>query len=150
MKSFKKEIKKRILWIALLAILGGLAIIISFAIKLYLNGGIEVDRGLPLEVLIGFFVGLEFTAIYRIIKYRKTLHQEETIEELHIKETDERNRIIALKTCKSCIYLAFILLGFAGIITAFFSRTVSLTIGIILIVLLGLYGALMLYYSRKF
>lgn len=150
MKSFEKEIRKRILRIALLAILGGLAVIISFAIKLNLNGGIEADRGLPLEILIGFFVGLEFTAIYRIVKYRKALHQDKTIEALHIKETDERNRIIALKTCKSCIYLAFILLGFATIITAFFSRTIFLTIGVILIGLLGLYGGLKLYYSQKF
>jgi len=150
MKSFKKEIKKRILWITLFAILGGLAVIIAFVIKLNLNGGIDMDSGLPVEVLIGFFAGMESTAIYRIIRYRKVLHQDETLEALHIKETDERNRIIALKTCKSCIYLAFILLGFAGIITAFFNRTIFLTIGTVLIVLLTLYAALTLYYSRKF
>jgi len=62
MKSFKKEIKKRILWITLFAILGGLAVIIAFVIKLNLNGGIDIDSGLPVEVLIGFFAGMESTA----------------------------------------------------------------------------------------
>ncbi|MGL5437914.1 MAG: hypothetical protein ACRDBO_21475 [Lachnospiraceae bacterium] len=150
MKSFEKDIKKRIIWITLFAVLGGLAVIIAFVIKLNLSGGIEADSGLPVVVLIGFFAGMEFTSIYRIIRYRKALNQDKTLEALHIKETDERNRMISLKTCKSCIYLAFILLGFAGIITAFFNRTVFLTIGIVLIVLLALYAALALYYSRRF
>lgn len=148
MKSFEKEIKKRKLLVALFAILGGLVIITALIIKL--SGNTAADSILSTEILIGLFAGMEFTAVYRFLKYRKALSGHESLEALHIKETDERNRIISLKTCKSCIYLAFGFLGFAGIITSFLNRTVYLTIGAILIVLVILYGALTLYYSRKF
>ncbi len=147
MKSFEKEIKKRKLGIFLFAILGGLIIIIALSIKL--SGSAKADSILSTEMLIGFFAGLEFTTIYRYLKYRKALSSQESLEAFHIKETDERNQIISLKTCKSCIYLAFGFLGFAGIITSFLNRTVFLTIGAILIVLVLLYVALTLYYSRK-
>lgn len=147
MKSFETEIKKRMQGIALFAILGGLVIIIALITKL--SGNNETDSILSTEMLIGFFVGMEFTTVYRYLKYRKAVSNHESLEAFHIKETDERNRIISLKTCKSCIYLAFGFLGFAGIITSFLNRTVFLTIGAILIVLVLLYGALTLYYSRK-
>lgn len=148
MKSFKKEIKKRILWISLFAITGGLVIISALIINM--NGSIKTDSILPTEALIGFFAGIEFTAVIRILKYRKALSNNESLESLHIKERDERSRIITFKSCKSCIYLALTFLGLAGIITSFINWTVFLTIGTILIILLALYVILTLYYSRKF
>jgi hypothetical protein len=72
--------------------LGGLVIITALIIKLV--GDIETDTGLTVEMLIGSFVGMEITAIFRILQYRKALGDQESLEELHIKESDERNRII--------------------------------------------------------
>ena len=147
MKSFEKIVRKRVLLVTLYAVLGGLVVITALIIKLV--GNIETDTGLTVEMLIGLFVGMEITAIFRILQYRKALGDQESLEELHIKESDERNRIITLKTCRSSIYLALTLLGVAGLIASFFSRTVTLTIGIVLIALVVLYFLLFLYYSRK-
>lgn len=150
MKSFEKEIKRRILLIALAAILGGLAIIITFVVHLNLSGiATETDSGLSMEILVGFFIGLELTATYRIIRYWKALTNNDSLEELEIKETDERNRIIALRACRLCIHTTFLFLGIAGIISAIFNRIVFLTISSTLIIILLLYIALMFYYSRK-
>jgi predicted lysophospholipase L1 biosynthesis ABC-type transport system permease subunit len=146
MKSFEKEIKKRILWVALFAALCGLAVVTAFVLKLCVGA----DSGLPAETLIGFFAGAEVVAAYRIIKYRRALRSGERLEALQIEESDERNRAVALKTCGACIRLTFALLGLAGIVAAFFSRTVFLTIGAVLIALLVLYCVLKAYYSRKF
>lgn len=148
MKSFEKEIKKRILVLILYAVVFSSIIVIAFIIKLL--GYIEADKGLSAANLAGFLVGMGVIVIYRIRIYINTLKSKEALEALHIKELDERNQIIAMKTCKSCIYLGLELLGIAGIITSFINQTIFLTIGVILIIFLILYGVLRLYYSKKY
>ena len=150
MKSFEKEIAQRVRIQTLKAIVVAVFVTITFVLKVRLHGNIESVDDMDLFILIGLFMGGEVSSIRAILKYRKVLKNSEALEELHIRETDERNRIITLKTCRSTMNLTCILLSFAGIVASFFSLTVLLTIGVILIVLLGIYGVLALYYSRKF
>lgn len=148
MKTFEQEIRKRLIRIVSFLVFSGVAIILALVIKRYGNGG--TDSGLSMEILIGGTMGIVITSVYRIQKYRRALHSRETLERLHIQETDERNRSIVLKACSSSLHIAFALLGVAGIVAVLFSRTVFLTIGAILISLLVLYGFLVRYYSRKY
>lgn len=148
MKSFESVIKKRIQRIAVFSLLGCSAIIIAILLKLNKTISLQTD-GLSFEILIGFLIGILIPSILRIQIYRKALKNKDSLEILHIKENDERNRIIALKTSRSCIYIAFVLLGFAGIAASFFNRTIFLTIGTILIALLILYGVLALFFTYR-
>lgn len=150
MKSFEKEIKKRVLIQAIKAIVIAAFVTITFIIKVRLHGNIESVSYADICILAGMFLGGVLSPIRAILKYRKVLKTSESLEELHIRETDERNRIITLKTCRSTVKLICALLGFAGIIASFFSLTVLWTIGIILIAILVLHIALKLYYSRKY
>ncbi|HHV08788.1 MAG TPA: hypothetical protein GXX75_00725 [Clostridiales bacterium] len=154
MKSFEKELKRRIYWQALYAIFAGLTVIIAFIIKIRLYSNTEPGNDWETGVLIGlasgFFFGTEIPALCRILQYRKALRNPGILEALHIKETDERNRMIALKACQSCLNFVFALLGIAGIVTVFLNTTIFLTIGVILIALLILYIALHAYYSWKY
>lgn len=150
MKSFEKEIQKRVLIQTIKAIAIGVLVIITLIIKARLHGSIESVSNVDRYILMGLFFGGEVSSIRAILKYRKTLKTAEALEELYIKEKDERNKIITLKTCRSTVNLMCILLSFAGVIASFISYTVLLTIGVILIVLLGLYGVLALYYARKY
>jgi hypothetical protein len=148
MKSFENVLKRRLMWVVSVATIFGIAA--SAALILKIAGILGIDSVLSTEALIGFLVCLVSVSVYRIHKYRKALKGHNALEELHIKETDERSRVIALKTCKTTIYAAFMLLGIAGIIMSFINPTAFLTIGIILIVLLVLCGVFALFYSRKY
>lgn len=150
MKSFEKEIKKRVLIQTIKAIIIGVFVIVMSIIKVRLHGAIESVSNVDRYILIGMFCGGEVSAISMILKYRKALKTPETLEELHIREKDERNRIITLKTCQSTVNLICALLGIAGVIASFFNYTVLLTIGVILIVILALSIILKLYYLRKY
>lgn len=146
MKTFEKEIKNRIRALGFYTILIGLPAITVFAIRLTGEMGSDSDAA----IFIGGLLGAGMIVLRRLRRYRKALRDKKVLEELHIWETDERNCIIALKTCRACIFLGAGLLGAAGMIASFFNRTVFLTIGAVLLVFLCLYGMLMLFYSRKY
>jgi hypothetical protein len=148
MKSFEKAIKRRLMWAASAAMIFGIAAAAALILKI--TGILGIDSVLSTEILTGFLVGMAVVSGYRINKYRKALKDRNALEELHIKETDERSRVIALKTCKTTVYAAFMLLGIAGIIMSFINLTAFLTIGVTLIVLLVLCGVFALSYSRKY
>lgn len=145
MKSFEKELRKRILILIVYGTISGLILITAFIISLYGNSEFYLSP----ENLIGFLIAIGIVILFRIRIYKNALKSSETLETLYVKEIDERNRLISMKTCKSCIYLALGLLGFSGIIASFINQTVFLTIGTILILFLVLYGILLLYYSKK-
>jgi hypothetical protein len=148
MTSFEKTVKRRMMWALSAAMIFGITIVAALILKI--TGILGVAGVLSTETLTGFLVGVAVVSAYRINKYRKALKDRNALEELHIKETDERSRVIALKSCKATICAAFALLGIAGIVMSFIDPTVFLTIGIILIVLLVLCGVFALFYSRKY
>ena len=148
MKAFEKDIKKRMQLSTMVAVLGGLVIIAYFVIQLGLDESVRLLNVSP-SVMVGFLCGVEFTAIYRILSYKKALASPEELEALHIREHDERNRMIAWKTCRSCIFIALVLLGLAGIIASFINTVVFWTIGAVIIGILIVYCLTLLYYRKK-
>lgn len=150
MISFEKELKKRVLVQIIKAITIGVLVMIACIIKVRLHGNIESVSAMDRGILFGMFFGAEVSSIKAIQKYRKALKTPEILEELHIKEVDERNRVITLRTCKTFMYMSITLLSVAGMITAFFSQVIFMTISIILVALLVLYGVLAMYYSGKY
>lgn len=150
MGSFEKKIEKIILVQTIKAIVTAAFVVIVFILKVRLQGSFESVSEVDRTFLIGLFFGGEVSSIRSILKYRKALKTPEALEDLHINEIDERNRIIKMKTSMSTLKLAFTLLAIATVITSFFSVTVLYTLGLTFIVLLGLYIVLAFYYSRKF
>ena len=76
----------------MVAVLGGLVIIAYFVIQLGLDESVRLLECVSPSVMVGFLCGVEFTAIYRILSYKKALASPEELEALHIREHDERNR----------------------------------------------------------
>ena len=148
MKAFENEIRKRMILSAMAAVIGGLVIIAYFAVQFSLEESGRLLNVSP-SAMTGLLCGVEFTAIYRILRYKKALADREALEALHIREHDERNRMVAWKTCRSCIYIVLTLLGIAGIIASFLNTVVFWTIGAVLIGILIIYGLTLLYYCKK-
>ncbi len=148
MTSFELDVRKRLHIQTMKAIGIGVFVIAVMIIKA--NGSMETIGSIDWIILIGLFTGGEVSSLRAILKYHHALKTPEFLEELHIWETDERNRIITLRICRATVNLTITLLAIAGVIASFFSQTVLLAIVIFLIGILGLYGVLSLYYTRKY
>lgn len=148
MTSFKKKVQKRIQLIAWNGVLSVTIITIAFFIRLNMTGYALEKLDNKLFILLGAFFGVVYTSVIRITRYRKALKNKDTLEELYIKETDERNCAIILKTSRTCITATIILLAVAAIIASMFNTTVFFTLGYVLIVVLLLYLGLSIYFSK--
>lgn len=149
MTSFKQELARRIRHHLIRAIALAAFVVIVFVLKLRGHGSIEAMDFLDTCFLFGLFFGGTAASLRAILAYRRALATPEALEALHIEETDERNRAIILKTCRSTLSLTCQLLGFAGIIASFYSLTVLWTIALTLVAIVALYAVLSLYYARN-
>jgi hypothetical protein len=149
MISFEKELQKKlkiIIWGTILAIF---AVALAFTIRLNIgNNSLGVSKD-NLFIMLGIFSGIVVTALIKIARIRNALKNKDNLEELYIKETDERNRIIILKTCKACITITLVLLGIGAIIASMFSETVFFTLGIVLVSVSILYLILRVYFANR-
>lgn len=149
MTSFEKEIRKRlniIIWGAVSAII---AVALAFTIRLNIGDySLRVSNN-SLFVMLGIFAGIVVTALIKITRFRNALKNKDNLEELYIKETDERNRIIILKTCKACITITLTFLGIGAIIASMFNEIVFFTLGIVLVLVSILYLVLRVYFTNR-
>ena len=149
MTSFEKEIQKRLKITIWGTVLTMVAVALAFTIRLSIGGyslGVSIDH---LFVMLGIFAGIVVTALIKITGFRNALKNKNKLEELYIKETDERNRIIILKTCRACITITLTFLGIGAIIASLFNEIVFFTLGIVLILILILYLTLRVYYTNR-
>ncbi|MCR1897489.1 hypothetical protein NSA47_00600 [Irregularibacter muris] len=149
MTSFEKEIQKRLKITIWGTVLTMVAVALAFTIRLSIGGyslEVSIDH---LFVMLGIFAGIVVAALIKITRFRNALKNKNKLEELYIKETDERNRIIILKTCRACITITLTFLGIGAIIASLFNEIVFFTLGIVLILILILYLTLRVYYTNR-
>lgn len=149
MKSFEKELRRRIVINSFYAAGMAITVIVAFILKAFVWGRFETLDSWDIGILAGLLFGSGITACLRIARLRKALKNPEKLEALHIAEQDERNRMIALKTGRAAIRLFLLLLALSAIVASFINLTVFLTIAVTLVSLLSLYLLLAAYYSRK-
>ncbi|MFC6650417.1 hypothetical protein [Paenibacillus rhizoplanae] len=150
MKSFEKELRRRIVINSFYAAGMGITVIVAFILKAFVWGRLDTLDSWDIGILAGLLFGSWITAALRIARLRKALKDPETLEALHIAAQDERNRMIALKTGRAAIRLFLLLLALSAVVASLINQTVFLTIAVTLITLLCLYFLLSAYYSRKF
>lgn len=150
MKCFEQTIKKRIHAQVVKAVGVGIFAAFVLLLKLKLYGDFRSINYTDVIMLFGFLFGGAISSLVNIARYRKALKTPEALEQLYVTESDERNRIISLKTCRLTIRLTCALLGVAGVVASFFSTTVVITIGCILIWIVLAYRVLAVHYSKQF
>ena len=149
MKTYKFELKRRIRQLMFFALFAPIIILVMTVFST-LQGGEPVHIGsIPWERMAGFFVGIEVVSILRIRYYRKAMKSKESLEELQVMETDERNQLIQRKTCETSLLFGVILLGYGAIISSFFSETVFYTFAGILMGFIILYLVVLVYFKNR-
>ncbi|WP_339249001.1 hypothetical protein [Paenibacillus sp. FSL P2-0136] len=149
MKSFEKELRRRIVINSFYAAGMGITVIVAFILKAFVWGRLDTLDSWDIGILAGLLFGSWITAALRIARLRKVLKDPKTLEALHIAAQDERNRMIALKTGRAAIRLFLLVLSLSAVVASLINHTVFLTIAMTLVTLLLLYLLLSAYYSRK-
>lgn len=149
MKSFEKELRRRIVINSFYAAGMAITVIVAFILKAFVWGRFDTLNSWDIGILAGLLFGSGITACLRIARLRKALKNPELLEALHIAAQDERNRMIALKTGRAAIRLFLLLLSLSAVVASLINQTVFLTIAVTLVTLLLLYLLLSAYYSRK-
>ncbi|MFD1906151.1 hypothetical protein ACFSQ7_22340 [Paenibacillus rhizoplanae] len=105
MKSFEKELRRRIVINSFYAAGMGITVIVAFILKAFVWGRLDTLDSWDIGILAGLLFGSWITAALRIARLRKALKDPETLEALHIAAQDERNRMIALKKLAGLLYV---------------------------------------------
>ncbi|WP_339291000.1 hypothetical protein [Paenibacillus sp. FSL E2-0201] len=145
-QKYKARIQKRLRTKIVIAVIGGLAVIGTYIIKL-LNT--TADFASIDAYITGFFFGIEGVCVMNIIQLRKLLKDENALEEMVIYEEDERNQSIKLKGYNSTINLMIWLLSFGSIISSFFNQVIFFTLASVLVVLLVVSSLFRWFYTRN-
>lgn len=122
-KNITQKIKLRIMYAALLAILGIASFYVSICIPLD-SGNSDFSSGF----YTGIGTGLIFASIISIFKNIRLLKNKDALKRREIYESDERNRMIGLKSWSYTGYAMFILLYaallFAGAVNVLIMKTI--------------------------
>ena len=122
-KSIEQKLKLRILFSVILLFLGGASLYVGTCVPLA-SGNADYSSGF----YVGLGCGLIAAAIITIIKNVRLLKNKEALKQREIFESDERNRMIGLKSWSYAGYAMFILLYiallFAGTINVIVMNTI--------------------------
>ena len=137
-KIIEKKIKLRMAYCVLLIVLG--------IVSLYVGNFVPLDSG-DAEYSAGYYTGLGFgviaAAVITLVKNVLLLRNPEKLKARQIYESDERNKMIGLKTWSWAGYAMFILLYIAQMVAGVFNVVVMNTLLVVLAVF-----ALSLFVSR--
>ncbi|MDK7187238.1 hypothetical protein [Facklamia hominis] len=127
LEKYRREIKNRVsVYQALIAVALVFVIIGNVLLK---------DRGQMVESVRGFatglFIGIELVCVFQLGKLWKMLKDEEVLKEVYIREHDEREALIQMKSGLHVIpVLSFIIL-ICAILVGFFNDTVFYTLVVV-------------------
>lgn len=127
LEKYRREIKNRVsVYQALTAVALVFVIIGNVLLK---------DRGQMVESVRGFatglFIGIELVCVFQLGKLWKMLKDEEVLKEVYIREHDEREALIQMKSGLHVIpVLSFIIL-ICAILVGFFNDTVFYTLVVV-------------------
>lgn len=115
--------------------------------RFLLKGNLVVNDSV-LGFLTGLVLGVNFICLYLIFKTKKALQDKKLLKEMYIKEYDERERFIKLKSASSIISILAVGIFIVSILASYINivvfYTLAITGGFLLLV-----GLVLKFYWRK-
>lgn len=127
LEKYRREIKNRVsVYQALIAVALVFVIIGNVLLK---------DRGQMVESVRGFatglFIGIELVCVFQLGKLWKMLKDEEVLKEVYIREHDEREALIQMKSGLHVIPILSFIILICAILVGFFNDTVFYTLVVV-------------------
>ena len=122
-KSFEKKLKMRMYYSVILLVLGAVSIVLGLVYPIQ-----TLNHDFSSGFYTGVGSGLIFGALLNLYRQRKVLKNPELFRERAIFESDERNKLIGMKTWSYAGWLMFVILYIALLVTGLFNTLISVTI----------------------
>ena len=146
MENFKKDIKKKfIIWTVMYISM------FTAGIVLALLNAFDILKPLNKDsTFLGGFLGGGIVALKYSLDYKKALKNEEKLNQLLIKDGDERMLLINKSAYQLAAILSLILLFIAAIIFTYINTVISNTLLFVLLGFIVLMTISTLYYNKKY
>ncbi|GAA0127280.1 hypothetical protein UT300019_31840 [Clostridium sp. CTA-19] len=148
MERYNEVLRKKVLMCVLLIAIT-IPVIITLTMinaKIPSNHSTDFIKG----VQFGMFFGLETLLLMNIIKFKNALNNKEKLKLLYIKENDERERLILLKSSLMAINIITVILALGIIVSGFYNEIVFFTLIMTLFIVGVVRIGLKIYYNKKY
>ena len=148
MERYNEVLRKKILMCVLLIAIT-IPVIITLTMinaKIPSNHSTDFIKG----VQFGMFFGLETLLLMNIIKFRGALNNKEKLKLLYIKENDEREKLILLKSSLMAINIITVILALGIIVSGFYNEIIFFTLIMTLFIVGIVRVGLKIYYNKKY
>ena len=153
MEAYKKSLQKRrnvllisaILALAVVGVFGFIAF--RTAISAY---SLDHIRSMVLGASTGLLAGVLLIMVIEAVKCQRALKNPEILQQLYVKESDERSCFINNRSASVGFNVMLIALAVAVTIASWFSTPVSLTLLLTMVCMVFLRLGLKLYYQKKY
>ncbi|MDO5724997.1 MAG: hypothetical protein Q4P29_01710 [Tissierellia bacterium] len=145
LESYRKELNKRILVLVIFCAVALLAVSIG---NFYLNKQFPNKTNVT-DFVIGFFCGIELVCIFYMGFLFRALKNEKILKKMYLKENDEREILIRMKSGASIIPYLSIIIAIASLIVAYISYEAFIALMIVALAQPIISNLLKIYWAKK-
>ncbi|MDO5037867.1 MAG: hypothetical protein Q4E37_06180 [Tissierellia bacterium] len=143
--NYKKEIHRRIGVLVVLVVLALLALLFS---NFYLKKIFPDQEGVN-DFVVGFFTGLELIPLVYMGVLGRALKDEDRLKKMYLKETDEREILIRMKSGVALVPFLSMVLVVASLVVAYISYAAFVTLMVVALIQILVSLGLKVYWSHK-
>ena len=145
LEKYKAEIGKRITRLVGLCVLALIAMLFG---NFYLKSRIPLKENAT-DYVVGFFTGLEIICVFYIGKLAKVYRDTNALRKMQIKESDEREMLIRMKSGANIVPFFSMLIVIAAFVYAYIDYEVFVVLQVVALAQIILSKFLKIYWQRR-
>ena len=144
-EKYKEEIGKRIGILVVLCVLALLAMLFG---NFYLKNQMPLKENAT-DYVVGFFTGIEIICVFYIGKLAKVYRNPDELRKMYVKETDEREMLIRMKSGANIVPLFSMLIVIVAFVYAYISYEVFVVLQVVAFAQIIISKLLKIYWQKK-
>lgn len=145
LEKYKKELLNRI---SILVILSTLALLAMLFGNFYLRDKFPLQEN-STDFITGFFTGLQIVNLFYMGRLIKAYRNENALKEMYVKEADEREILIKMKSGAIIVPIFSMLIAIASLVVVYISYTAFIALITVAIAQIIASKILKIYWSKK-
>lgn len=145
LQNYRKEIARRISLLVVFCIIALLAIVLGAAFLKDISPN-TTDRT---DYVLGFFTGIELVCVFYMGCLIRAYRDEKYLKEMYTKETDERERLIRMKSGKDIVPILSLVIAVIACVMSYVNYEVFIALTAVSIAQIIITLILKIYWSKK-
>lgn len=145
LQNYRKEIARRISLLVVFCVIALLAVVLGAAFLKDISLG-TTDRT---DYVLGFFTGIELVCVFYMGCLIRAYRDEKYLKEMYTKETDERERLIRMKSGKDIVPILSLVIAVIACVMSYVNYEVFIALTAVSIAQIIITLILKIYWSKK-